>query len=89
MRHVSRFHRVALDGLFDKTSVDPKIQLKCVDTKNHFADMLTEESVTRDEWCNLLRLFNIMFFSVMSRSHFRSIEKANTMLKKIQERKKG
>ena len=35
MRHVSRTHRVALGGLFDRINVDPKIQIKYVDTKNH------------------------------------------------------
>ena len=34
MRHVSRSHRVALDGLFDRINLDPKIQIKYVDTKN-------------------------------------------------------
>ena len=28
MRHVSRTHRVALDWLFDRTNLDPKIQVK-------------------------------------------------------------
>ena len=35
MRHVSRTHRVALDWL------EPKIQIKYVDTKTQLADMLT------------------------------------------------
>ena len=34
MRHVSRSHRVALDWLFDRINLDPKIQIKYVDTKN-------------------------------------------------------
>ena len=34
MRHVSRTHRVALGWLFDRISVDPKIQIKYIDTKN-------------------------------------------------------
>ena len=34
MRHVSRSHRVALDRLFDRTNLEPKIQIKYVDTKN-------------------------------------------------------
>ena len=34
MRHVSRTHRVALDWLFDRTNLDPKIQIKYIDTKN-------------------------------------------------------
>ena len=33
MRHVSRTHRVALDWLCDNINLDPKIQLKDVDTK--------------------------------------------------------
>ena len=32
MRHVYRTHRVALDWLFDRMSLDPKIQIKYVDT---------------------------------------------------------
>ena len=39
MRHVSRTHRVALDWLFDKINVDPKIPNKCGDTKNQLAVM--------------------------------------------------
>ena len=66
MRHVSRTHRVALDWLFDRINLEPKIQTKYVDTKNQLADMLTKESFTRDEWNHLLRLFNIMSFSVFS-----------------------
>ena len=34
MRHVSRTHRVALDWLFDRINLDPKIQIKHIDTKN-------------------------------------------------------
>ena len=60
MRHVSRTHRVALDWLFDRIGLDPKIQIKYVDTKNQLADMLTKGSFTRDEWDHLLRLLNIM-----------------------------
>ena len=33
MRHVSRTHRVALDWLFDRINLDPKIQIKYTDTK--------------------------------------------------------
>ena len=33
MRHVSRTHRVALDWLFDRISLDSKIQIKYIDTK--------------------------------------------------------
>ena len=40
MRHVSRTHRVALDWLFDRINLDPKIQIKYIDTKNQLADIL-------------------------------------------------
>ena len=42
MRPVSRTHRVALDWLFDRINLDPKIQIKYIDTKNHLADTLTK-----------------------------------------------
>ena len=42
MRHVSRTDRVALDWLFDRINLDPKIQIKYVDTKNQLDDILTE-----------------------------------------------
>ena len=57
MRHVSRTHRVALDWLFDRINVDPKIQIKYIDTKNQLADILTKGNFTRDEWNHLLCLF--------------------------------
>ena len=34
MRHVSRTDRVALDWLFDRINLNPKIQVKYIDTKN-------------------------------------------------------
>ena len=63
MRHVSRTHRVAPDRLFDRINLDPKIQIKCIDTKNQLADILTKGNFTRDEWNHLLCLFNISHFS--------------------------
>ena len=63
MRHVSRTHRVALDWLFDRIKLDPKIQIKYIDTKNQLADILTKGNFTRDEWNHLLSLFNISHFS--------------------------
>ena len=42
MRRVSRTHRVALDWLFDRINLDPKIQIKYIDTKNQLADRLTK-----------------------------------------------
>ena len=63
MRHVSRTHRVALDWLFDRINLDPKIRIKYIDTKNQLADILTKGNFTRDEWNHLLTLFNISHFS--------------------------
>ena len=63
MRHVSRTHRVALDWLFDRINLDPKIQIKYIDTKNQLADILTKGNFTRDEWNHVLTLFNISHFS--------------------------
>ena len=63
MRHVSRSHRVALHWLFDLINLDPKIQIKYIDTKNQLADILTKGNFTRDEWNHLLNLKNISHFS--------------------------
>ena len=63
MRHVSRTHRVALDWLFDRINLDPKIQIKYIGTKNQLADILTKGNFTRDEWNHLLIFFNIAHFS--------------------------
>ena len=76
MRHVSRTHRVALDWLFDRINLDPKIQIKYIDTKNQLADILTKGNVTRDEWNHLLCLFNI--------SHFSSTDCSGVMSKRTQ-----
>ena len=70
MRHVSRTHRVAFDWSLDWINLDPVIQIKYVDIKNHTADLLIKGSFTRDEWNNLLHLFHIMNHSTFSRSHF-------------------
>ena len=49
MRHASRTHSVALDWLFDRINLDPKIQIRYVDTRNQIADILTKGTFTRDE----------------------------------------
>ena len=72
MRHVPRTHRVALDWLFDRTSLDPKIQIKYIDTKDRLADILTKGNFTRDEWNQLLCLFNISHFLSADFSEVRS-----------------
>ena len=63
MRHVSKTHRGALDWLFDRINLDPKIQIKYIDTKNQLAEILAKGNFTRDEWNHLLSLFNISHFS--------------------------
>ena len=55
MRHVSRTHRVALDWLLDRMFLDPRIQIKYIDTEKHFADILTKGNFTRDEWNHLFQ----------------------------------
>ena len=77
MKHVSRTRRVALEWLFDSINLDPKIQIKYIDTKNQLADMRSKGNFTSDEWNNLLRLFNI--------SHFSSINSLEAMSKRTQE----
>ena len=77
MRHVSRTHRVALDWLFDRINLDPKIQIKYIDTKNQLADILTKGNLKRDEWSHFLSLFNI--------SHFSSTVCSPALAKRIQQ----
>ena len=61
MRHVSRTHRVEIDWLFDRINLDPQIQIKCIDTENYLAGILTKANFTSDE----------CFFVVFSPSFFR------------------
>ena len=77
MRHVSRTHRVSLDWLFDRINLDPRIQIKYIDTKNQLADILTKGNFTRDEWNHLLSMCNV--------SHFSSTVCSAAMAKRIQQ----
>ena len=88
MRHMSRTHRVALDGLFDRINLDSKNQIRYIDTKHQFADILTKGNFTRDEWNNLLHLFNISHFSSTCCGKNSSLTScAKTMAKRMQEQK--
>ena len=78
MRHVSRTHRVTLDWLIDRINLDPKIQIKYIDTKTQLADILTNGNFTRDEWNHLLCFLNI--------SHFSSTICSEVMSKRTQKR---
>ena len=84
MRRVSRTHRVALDCMFDRINLDPKIQIKNVDTKHQHDDILTKGNFTRDEWNNLIKLFNISHFSSVCYSqNFSSTNCPETMAKRM------
>ena len=77
MRHVSRTHRVSLDWLFDRINLDSKIQIKCIDTKNQLADLLTKGNFTRDKWNHLLCFFNISHFSSTMAKNVNTIQEKN------------
>ena len=79
MRHVSRTHRVALDWLFDRINLDPKIQIKYIDTKNQLADILTKRNFTRDEWiiccaCSILAISVLQFALIQWRNDLNKIQ---------------
>ena len=54
-----------LIGCLIRINLEPKIQIKYIDTKNQLADILTKGNFTRDEWNHLLCLFNISHFRFM------------------------
>ena len=62
--------RVALDWLFDRRNLDPKIQIKHIDTRNQLVEIGTEGSFSRDEWNHLLCLFKTTSFSMYSCGQF-------------------
>ena len=89
MRHVSRTHRVALGWLFDRINLDPKIQTGYIDTNHQLADILTKRNFARDEWNNLLHLFNISHFSSLCcAQNFSLTSCPKTMAKRMQEQKR-
>ena len=63
--------------LFDRINLDPKIQIKYIDTQNQVADMQTKGNFTRDDWNHLLCLFDI--------SHFSSTVCSDTVAKRSQQ----
>ena len=88
MRHVSRTHRVALDWLSDRIYLDPKIQIRYIETKNQLADILTKGDFTRDEWNNLLHSCNISHFSsTCCAKDSRLISCTKKTAKRVQEQK--
>ena len=87
MRDVSRTYRFALDWLFDRMNLDPKIWIRYSDTKHQLADILTKGNFTRDEWNNLLQLFNISHCSSSCCTKNFSLISCSTKAKRIQEQK--
>ena len=77
--------------LFDRINLDPKIQIRYIDTKHQMADMLTKGHFTRDEWNNLLCLFNISHFSSLCCAKNLSLLSCITerMAKRMQEQSEG
>ena len=66
MRHVSRTHRVALDWLFERINLDPKIQTKYIDTKTN----------SQTNWQSEIShvMSGIIFLCLFNISHFSSIQ---------------
>ena len=88
MRRVSTTHRVALDLLFDRINLDSRMQIRHIDTKHQFADILTKGNFTRDKWYKLLHLCDISHFSsACCAKNLSLVSCPTTMAKKMQEQK--
>ena len=61
---------------------NPKIQIRCVDSKNQLADLLTEGHFARDEWNHLLYVYNITLVSSQSCFEFNSQNCSEAMAKR-------
>ena len=86
LRQVCQELTVALDWLFDRINLDSKIQIRYIDTRHQVADILTKGNFTRDEWNNLLHLFNISHFSSICCAENSSlISSTKTMAKRLHE----
>ena len=68
--------------------MDPKIQIRYFGSKHQIADILTKGNFTRDEWNNLLHLFNISYFSSLRCTKNFNLISCTTMAKRIQEQKR-
>ena len=79
-----------LDWFFDRINLDPKIQIRYTDTKHQIADILTNGNFIRDEWNNLLHLFNITIFSSLCcAENFCLISCTERMAKRMQQQSEG
>ena len=76
-----------LDWLSYRFNLDSKIQIRYIDTK-HQLDILTKANFTRDEWNNILQLFNISrYSSTCCAKNSSLISCAKTKAKRMQEQK--
>ena len=79
LRHVSRTHRVALDWLFDRINLDPKIQIKI-----HYTPKTNSQTYWPRE---ISQVMNGNIFCVcLNISHFSSTECSEVMSKRTQKR---
>ena len=88
MRHVSRTHRVALDWLFDRINLDPKIQIKYIDTKNQLADILPKEVLQVTNGiiccaCSISAISALQFVLKQRRKDLNKIQEKNASHSKI------
>ena len=68
------------------SNLDPKSQIRYVDTKHQLADILTKGNFTHDEWNNLLYLFHISHFDSLCCAQNVSLTSCTkTMAKRMQE----
>ena len=82
MRHVPRTHKVALDHLFDKIDLDPKIRIRYIDTK-HNSQTFWPEGIKFHTWFNL-HLLNVSHFSSNCFTKNFSLISCSTLAKRIQ-----
>ena len=67
---------------------DSQNQVRYIDTKHQLADILTKGNFTRDEWHNLLHLFNTSHFNSTCCSKDSSLMSCTkTMAQRMQEQK--
>ena len=77
MRHVSRTHRVALDRLFDRINLEPKFQIKYIDTKK-----TNSQTYWPRETSHVMN--GIIFLCLFNISHFSSTDCSGVMSKRTQ-----
>ena len=88
MRHVSRTHRVALDWLFDKSSLAPKDSSQVCRHQTQTCRHFDKGNFTRDARNNLLYLLNIGHFtSLCCAQTFSLTSCTRTMANMMQEQK--